>query len=120
MKRTRTTRRDAERTILRSVRPDRAAAWILARANDCQSDAERFQLQTRHARRFKIRSPWLKSWQAGRILRAMPAGRTVTIRATPTKALREQADRAAREAAPDWYAAIDALAEMRWGETRTI
>ena len=102
--RARRIRRDAEKTVLRSVRPDRAADWILARSEDCQSDAERFQIQTREAPRFRTVSPWLKCWEAGRMLRSIPKGKTVTIRATPTAALKEREDRAKREAAMDWEA----------------
>lgn len=138
----RTTRHARDNTAARNITAAHAAEWILAKSENCQSDALRYMLQTRarageaqNPKNFfrplrgrkglegvfaypaKLRTGWLRSWHAGQILRGMDPARIVTVYTIPAETLRERA-RAALD--PEWRECLDALDALEWGQTATI
>ena len=138
----RTAKHARDNTAARNVTAAHAAEWILAKSENCQSDALRYRLQTRaragEARnpknffrplrgrkglesvfpyRSKLRTAWLRSWEAGQLLRGMDPARIVSVYTIPAETLREHA-RAAMDA--EWRECLDALDALEWGQTATI
>lgn len=138
----RTTRHARDNTAARNITAAHAADWILAKSENCQSDALRYMLQTRaragedrnpknffralRARKglesvsafhAKLRTAWLRSWEAGQILRGLDPARVVTVYTIPTELLRERAE---AETDPEWRECLDALDALEWGQTATI